>query len=193
MMDSRFSTRSPEPPPLAKGFKVRGISEDKFMKHLGIRLIGALFGTVLSGAALAQTAGGTSSGGGSTSGTAAPGSATPGSVSPGLPSRTLPLPSTAPAPAQRSTTGIIENQQMLDRSSDQPSTIQSDRANPQASDMPAGGGTVTLPRQDAGGTATGRASRVRDSSDISNRRTAVIGPGQLSFPAAMERRLPITP
>ena len=156
------------------------------MRYLGISVIGViLIGTVLSGGALAQTAGGTS-GAGSTSGTAAPGSGTPRSATPGT------LPSTAPTQNLRPTTGIIENQQTRDRSLNQPSTIQSDRASPGASDLPAGG-TVTLPRQDAGGSATGRPTRVRDSSDTSNRRTAVIGPGQLSYPAAMERRLPTIP
>src|SRR5262245_14263523 len=85
------------------------------MRYLGISVIGvALVGMVLAGAALAQTAGGTSSGAGSTPATA-------GSVRPGT------LPSTAPAQTLRSTTGVIQNQQILDRPQDQPSTIQSDR------------------------------------------------------------------
>ena len=77
------------------------------MRYLGISVIGvALFGMALSGAVLAQTAGGTSSAG-STPGIA-------GSVRPGT------LPSTAPAQTLRSTTGVIQNQQMLDRISLRP-------------------------------------------------------------------------
>jgi hypothetical protein len=143
------------------------------MRYLGISVIGiALFATMLSGAALAQT----SPGAGSTPGTA-------GSVRPGT------LPSTAPAQTLRSTTGVIQNQQMLDR---QPSTIPSDRASPGLSDTSVGG-TITTSQQGSGGTPTGRSSRVRDNFDTSYRRTAVISPGQLSYPAAMERQLPKTP
>jgi hypothetical protein len=157
------------------------------MRYLGTSvIIGiALFGT-LSGAALAQTGGGTSSGANSTPGTAAGGSATPGSVRPGT------LPSTAPAQTLRSTTGVIQNQQMLDRPQDQPSSIQSDRASPGAVDTTAAG-TVTTSRQGSGGTATGQPSRVRDNTDTSNRRTAVIGPGEFSYPARLERGLPRSP
>jgi hypothetical protein len=160
------------------------------MKYLRISLIGALFMTLLSSAAFAQTAGGTSPGAGSTPGTSTTGNATPGTVTPGIGDTVLPLPSTTPT--QRATTGITENQQMLDRPQDQPSTIQSDFASPPPSDMPAGA-TVTNSRQGSGGTATGRPSGVRDHSDTSNRQTDVIGPGQLSYPTALERQLPKTP
>lgn len=147
------------------------------MRYLGISVIGvAIFGTMLTGAALAQTAGGTSPGAGPTPGTA-------GSVRPGT------LPSTAPAQTLRSTTGVIQNQQMLDRPQDQPSTIQSGGPSSQLSDRPAGG-TVTNSGQGGGGTPTGRPSRVRVSDTT---RTGVMGPGQLSYPAAMERQLPKTP
>src|SRR5262245_31040346 len=147
------------------------------MRYLGISVIGvALVGMVLAGAALAQTAGGTSSGAGSTPGIA-------GSVRPGI------LPSTAPAQTLRSTTGVIQNQQTLDRPQDQPSTIQSDRPNSQPGDMPAAG-TVTNSQQGGGGTPTGRPSRVRVADTT---RTGVMGPGQLSYPAAIERQLPRTP
>ena len=158
------------------------------MRYLGISVIGvALFGTVLSGAAFAQTAGGTSPGAGSTPGTAAT-----GSVSPGLSGTALPLPSTAPAQDLRSTTGVIENQQMLDRPLNQPSTIQSDRVNPPVSDTPAAG-TATNSQQGSGGSVTGRPSGLRENSDTSKRHTAVMGPGQLSYPAALERQFPRTP
>jgi hypothetical protein len=153
------------------------------MRYLGISAIGvALFGMVLSGAVLAQTAGGTSSGAGSTSGTPTTGG---GTLRPGT------LPSTAPAQNLRSTTGVIQNQQTLDRPQDQPSTIQSDRPSSQPGDMPAGG-TVTNSGQGGGGIGTGRPSRVQKNSN-SERSVAVMGPGQLSYPAAMERRLPKTP
>ena len=153
------------------------------MRYLGISVIGvALFGMVLSGAVLAQTAGGTSSGAGSTSGTAATGSATPGSGTPGT------LPSTAPAQNLRSTTGVIQNQQTLDRPVDQPSTIQSDRPSSQPSDVPAG--TVATSQQGGGGIGTGRRSRVKNSDTP---RSGVIGPGEFSHPAALERQMPKIP
>jgi hypothetical protein len=152
------------------------------MRYLGISVIGvALFGMVLSGAVLAQTAGGTSSGAGSTSGTPATGSGT---------SRPGTLPSTAPAQDLRSTTGVIQNQQTLDRPVDQSSTIQSDGASPGAVDTLAGE-TVTNSQRGSGGTATGRPSTVRN--NTSDRRTAVIGPGDLSYPARLERGMPKTP
>src|SRR5215475_2300543 len=94
------------------------------MRYLGIIGV-ALFGQVLASAALAQTAGGTSPGSGPTPGTA-------GSVRPGT------LPSTAPAQTLRSTTGVIQNQQMLDRPPDQPSSIQSDPGSPGPGDSPDG-------------------------------------------------------
>jgi hypothetical protein len=125
-----------------------------------------------------------SSGAGSTSGTAATGSATPGSVTPGT------LPSTAPAQNLRSTTGVIQNQQTLDNSQDHPSTIPSDRASPVGVDTLAGE-TVTNSQRGSGGTATGRRSTVRN--NTSDSRTAVIGPGALSYPARLERGLPVTP
>jgi hypothetical protein len=156
------------------------------MTYLGISVIGIAFFGTLSSVALAQTGGGTSSGPGSTPGTPAGGTATPGLVSPGT------LPSTAPAQNLRSTTGVIQNQQMLDRPQDQPSSIQSDRASPGPVDTPAGG-TVTTLRQGSGGTVTGQPTRVRDNLDTSNRRTAVIGPGEFSYPARLERGLPRSP
>jgi hypothetical protein len=85
----------------------------------------------LATAALEQTGGGTSPGTGSTPGTAATGSATPESVSSG------PLPSIAPQ-TLRSTTGVIQNQQMLDRPQDQPSSIQFDPGSPGPGNRPDG-------------------------------------------------------
>ena len=126
-----------------------------------------------------------SSGAGSTSGTAATASGTPGSVTPGT------LPSTAPAENLRSTTGVIQNQQTLDNSQDQPSTIPSDRASPGGVDDTLAGETVTNSQRGSGGTATGRPSTVRN--NTSDRRTAVIGPGDLSYPARLERGMPKTP
>ena len=123
-----------------------------------------------------------SSGAGSTSGTAATGSATPGSVTPGT------LPSTAPAQILRSTTGVVENQQIPDRPQDQPATIQSDRPSSQASDVPAG--TVANSQQGGGGIGTGRRSRVKNSDTP---RSGVIGPGEFSHPAALERQMPKIP
>jgi hypothetical protein len=148
-----------------------------------------------------------SSGAGSTSGTAATGSATPGSVTPGtLPSTAptgdatpgtvtpgiggtaLPLPSTTPT--QRATTGVMENQQTLDRPQDQPSTTPPNLVTTNPSDMGTGG-AVTTSQGGSGG--TGRPTHVKDTTDTSNRVTAVIGPGQLSYPAALERKSPKTP
>jgi hypothetical protein len=150
-----------------------------------------------------------SSGAGSTSGTAATASATPGSVTPGtLPSTAptgdatpgtvtpgiggtaLPLPSTTPT--QRATTGVMENQQTLDRPQDQPSTTPPNPVTTNPSDMGTGGAVTTSPGG-SGGTDTGRPTHVKDTTDISNRVTAVIGPGQLSYPAALERKLSKTP
>ena len=148
------------------------------MRYLGISVIGvALFGQVLAGAALAQTAGGTSPGAGPTPGTA-------GSVRPGT------LPSTAPAQNLPPTTGVIQNQQTLDNSQDQPSTIPSDRASPGTVDTLAGE-TVTNSQRGSAGTAIGRRSTVRN--NTSDSRTAVIGPSALSYPARLERGLPGMP
>jgi hypothetical protein len=55
------------------------------------------------------------------------------------------------------------------------------------------GGAVTTSQGGSGGTATGPPTHVKDTTDISNRVTAVIGPGQLSYPAALERKSPKTP
>ena len=126
-----------------------------------------------------------SSGAGSTSGTAATGSATPGSVTPGT------LPSTTPT--QRATTGVMENQQTVDRPQDQPSTTPPNPVTANPSDKPAGT-TVTSSQQGSGGSATGQPSRVTDAFDTSAASvTEVIGPGQLSYPAALERKMPKTP
>jgi hypothetical protein len=153
------------------------------MRYLGISVISvALFGMVLSGAVLAQTAGGTSSGAGSMSGTPTIGGGT---------SRPGTLPSTAPAQNLRSTTGVIQNQQMLNNSQDQPSTIPSDRASPGGVDDTLAGETVTNSQRGSGGTATGRPSTVRN--NTSDGRVAVIGPGALSYPARLERGMPKTP
>jgi hypothetical protein len=89
------------------------------MKNIGFSLVGAFLLTVLPGAVLAQTTGGTSHG---ASGTTASRSATPGMTTPGLGAMPLPLPATGPV--GRSTTGIIENQQTLDRAPGQPSSIE---------------------------------------------------------------------
>jgi hypothetical protein len=125
-----------------------------------------------------------SSGAGSTSGSAANGSAAPGSLTPGT------LPSTAPAQNLPPTTGVIQNQQTLDNSQDQPSTIPSDRASPGTVDTLAGE-TVTNSQRGSAGTAIGRRSTVRN--NTSDSRTAVIGPGALSYPARLERGLPGMP
>jgi hypothetical protein len=82
-------------------------------------------------AALEQTTGGTSPDAGSTPGTAATGSATPESVSQG------PLPLIAPQ-TLRSTTGVTQNQEMLDRPQDRPSSIQSNPESPGPGDEPDG-------------------------------------------------------
>jgi hypothetical protein len=81
----------------------------------------------LAPAELSQAGDGTSPGSGSTPGTAATGSAIPESVSRGT------LPSIAPQILQ-STTGAIQNQEMLDKSKDQPSSIQSVGGSQEASD-----------------------------------------------------------
>jgi len=126
-----------------------------------------------------------SSGAGSTSDTAATGSAAPGSVTPGT------LPSTTPT--QRATTGVMENQQTLDRPQDQPSTIQPNPVTTNPSDTRTGE-TVTISRQGSGGTPTGRPSKVNQNQvQAEHALTSVIGPGQLSRPLPMERRLPRTP
>jgi hypothetical protein len=80
----------------------------------------------LASAALPQTGGGTSPDAGSTLGTAT-GSAIPESVSRGT------LPSIAPQTLS-STTGVNQNQEMLDKPQDQPSSIQSVRGSPEPSD-----------------------------------------------------------
>lgn len=159
------------------------------MRYLGPIVVIPL-GMLMSGTVFAQTPGGTSSSTGSPSPMSSTPNATPGTVTPGLGGTALPLPSTTPT--QRATTGVIENQQLLDRPQDQPSTIQSDRASPGPTDVPAGG-TITNAQQGSGGAATGNTSRVRNKSDTTSRQTAVIGPGQLSYPAALERPLPKTP
>ena len=158
------------------------------MRYLSISLTGAVFLTVLSGAAFAQTAGGGSPGSARTPGAAStPGTATPGTMAPALGGPALPSPSTTPT--QRATTGVIENQQTLDRPQDQPSTIQPNPVTTEPSDMRTGG-AVTISRQGSGGTATGRRSRVNQ---VEHTVTAVIGSGQLSRPLPMERQLPTLP
>ena len=126
-----------------------------------------------------------SSGAGSASGTATTGSATPGSVTPGT------LPSTTPT--QRATTGVMENQQTLDRPQDQRSTIQPNPVTTNPSDTRTGG-AVTTSQEGSGGTATGRPSKVNQNQvQAEHALTSVIGPGQLSRPLRMERKLPRTP
>src|SRR5262249_30988726 len=117
-----------------------------------INLIGGLLLTVLPSAAFAQTAGVASSGAGSTPGTSSTGNTIHGTVAPRLADPALPLPSTSPT--QRATTGVIENQQMLDKPQDQSTTIQSNPTIPEPSDMPAAG-TLTTSRQESGGTPLG--------------------------------------
>jgi hypothetical protein len=81
--------------------------------------------------ALTQAGGGTPPDAGSTPGTAATGSALPESVSQG------PLSLIAPQ-TLRSTTGVAQNQQMLDGPQDQPSSIQTDPGSPGPGDGPDG-------------------------------------------------------
>jgi hypothetical protein len=82
---------------------------------------------------------------------------------------------------------------MRERPQDQPATTQSDRASPQQpSDMP-DATTVANSQPASGDTPGGRPSHQRNKSDTSNRQLAVMGPGRLSHPAAMERKLPKTP
>ena len=136
------------------------------MRYLGISVIGvALFGMVLHGAVLAQTP------------TIGSGTSRPGT-----------LPSTAPAQNLRSTTGVIQNQQTLDKPVNQPSTIQSNRPSSQPSDVPAG--TVATSQQGGGGIGTGRRSRVKNSDTPGS---GVIGRGEFSHPAALERQMPKIP
>jgi len=123
-----------------------------------------------------------SSGAGSTSGAAATGSESSGSATPATP------PSTAPA-----ATSVMEGQQTPDRPQDQPATTQSDRASAQQpNDMP--DATTVANSQPASGDAPGgRPSHQKNKPDTSSRQLAVMGPGRLSRPAAMERLLPKTP
>ena len=144
-----------------------------------------LVGMLLSGAAIAQTAGGNASGAGSTPGASSTGTPRPGTVTPGTAGTQLGLPSTTPT--QRTTTGIIENQQMQNRTADQPSAIEPSPASPPASDIQSGA-MITTSRQGSGGTVTGRPSHVRDNSETANRDSGVIGPGQLSHPSALEQQ-----
>ena len=88
-----------------------------------------------------SSAGLTSSSAGLTLGTAATGSAIPISVAQG------PLPSIAPQ-TLRSTTGLIQDQQMLNRPQDQPLNIQSDPRSPGPGDRPdedTGSGQLSYP------------------------------------------------
>jgi len=157
-------------------------------RYVGYSVIGAFLLMIPPGTAFSQSAGGGSR---SASGTAASRGAVPGTTTPGLGTMPLPLPSTSPV--GRATTGIIENQQTLDRTPGQPSGIDTNPATP-SSDTPAGEtATVTQDRGSGGGIATGRMSRVQDKSHENDRSTAVIGPGQLSYPASLERRMPKTP
>ena len=158
------------------------------MKYGFSGLFGALFLTMLSGAAVAQIAGSGSRG---TSGTSTSRSATAGMTTPGLGTMPLPLPPTSPV--GRATNGVTENQQALDKPPGQPSGIQTNRVTP-SSDMPAGQTATASQERGSGGAApNGNASRVQDNSNQSDRVSAVIGPGQLSYPAALERQWPKIP
>jgi len=155
-------------------------------KYLAFGLIGPLLLTMLPGAAFAQGAGGTSR---SPSGTST--SAPSGMTTPGL--RTMPLPLPSTSPTGRATNGVIENQQTLGTRPGQPSSIQTNRAAP-SGDIPAGQtATTSQEHGSGGGPANGRMSRVQDNSNEADRVTAVIGPGQLSYPAALERHWPKSP
>jgi hypothetical protein len=114
---------------------------------------------------LPTTGGATSPEAGSTLGTAA-GSAIPESVSQG------PQPSNAPQ-TLRPTTGVTQNQQMLDRPQDQPSSIQADAGSPGPGDRP-DGDTISA------------VSSQQDSDENGNGQSSF---GQLSYPAAMEREV----
>jgi hypothetical protein len=162
------------------------------MRYIGISLVGSLLLMALSGVASAQTAGGASPGSARTPGAAsAPGTTTSGTVTPGLGGTALPLPSTTPT--QRATTGVMENQQTLDRPQDQPSTIQPNPVTTNPIDTRTGG-AVTTSQEGSGGTATGHPSGVNPNQvQVEHALTAVIGPGQLSRPLPMERKLPRTP
>ena len=85
-------------------------------KYVGCSVIGALLLTILPGTTFSQTAGVASR---NLSGTAASRGAASGTTTPGLGTMPLPLPSTSPV--GRATTGMIDNQQTLDRTPDQPS------------------------------------------------------------------------
>src|SRR6185503_4071459 len=94
-------------------------------KYVGYSAIACLL-MIPPGTAFSQTAGGGSRG---ASGTAASRAATPGgTTTPGLGTMPLPLPSTSPV--GRATTGIMENQQTLDRTPGQPSGIDTNPATP---------------------------------------------------------------
>src|SRR4051794_18151507 len=99
-------------------------------RYVGYSVIGA-FLMIPPGTAFSQSAGGGSRG---ASGTTASRRAVPGTTTPGLGTMPLPLPSTNPV--GRATTGIIENQQTLDRTPGQPSGIDTNPATP-SSDTPA--------------------------------------------------------
>lgn len=156
-------------------------------KYVGCSVIGALLLTILPGTTFSQTAGVASR---NLSGTAASRGAASGTTTPGLGTMPLPLPSTSPV--GRATTGIIDNQQTLDRTPDQPSGIETNPATP-SSDTPAGQTATITQERGSGGIANGRMSRVHDKPNENDRITAVIGPGQFSYPAALERNWPKTP
>jgi hypothetical protein len=157
-------------------------------KYLSFSLIGAFLLAMQSGATFSQATGGISR---SLSGTSTSRSATAGMTTPGLGTMPLPLPPTSPV--GRATNGVTENQQTLDKPPGQPSGIQTNRVTP-SSDMPAGQtATASQERGSGGGAANGNASRVQDNSNESDRVSAVIGPGQLSYPAALERQWPKIP
>jgi hypothetical protein len=161
------------------------------MRRAGLKIIALVVGTVLSGAALAQTSGGgaatggASTGGGSTVGVPL-GPSTPGTAAPN------PLnPSAAVGtPTRRTTTGIIQNEQLRSTPDTQPDAVTPGRTGGTVSDMPAGTTNTRTGRSTIGGTATGRAP------ETSNTATGVDGPGELSPPTAFELysgRVPKTP
>ena len=114
-------------------------------KYVGYSVIGALLLTILPGTTFSQTAGVASR---NLSGTAASRGAASGTTTPGLGTMPLPLPSTSPV--GRATTGIIDNQQTLDRTPDQPSGIETNPATP-SSDTPAGQTATITQERGSGG------------------------------------------
>jgi hypothetical protein len=156
-------------------------------KYLSFSLIGAFLLAMQSGATFSQATGGISR---SLSGTSTSRSVAAGMTTPGLGTMSLPLPPTSPV--GRATNGVTENQQTLDKPPGQPSGIQTNRVTP-SSDMPAGQTATASQERGSGGAANGNASRVQDNSNESDRVSAVIGPGQLSYPAALERQWPKIP